>query len=997
VWEGIGTGWFYSTLGGGYGLRPYGNAANKAGVTNLPADYFTTHRIDVEVDNTPATQRGDFTVPTLFNGNFDAITNKFDGQSIPSWSGLNQGNLETWTQLLPEGSPDLNVYAATAGNNYALRLNSGQSVTHNDFVVPDWGNLRFEVFAPTPQGGKLTPWIKGTDDTVWHQLTIPWGYRQDDYTTNIPTQQLQGVELTAGNYDYQFAYDSNYQYKYKLIQDPNSSKSNLLGYATKGFETFSFGGDALEQLRGKSASLKFTLEGSTDVYLDNVFFKSEQLNLGNPTESRHNEASPNPTNYLIERPQYSLSYNSQTKTPNWVSWQLNSTWHKSSTNGGLNRPSLPEKPSEIGEPQYNVYKNRYPFEVDYALPIGRSAVTDYFQSGYERGHLTASNDLNRDRKDQFATFLMSNMIPMSPSTNQNGAWRGLEDYSANLVEKYNKNLYIIAGGYGSLGTTNTGVNIPARLWKVIVAMEPYQTLLDINQNTDIIAVDLPNDGSAGGLSGWKQGAYLTNINTLESSIRQATNNSNFKLLSNVSDEVINYFGIKNKIFDITKYPLISSNLLAEQADTLSSPTHIISPNLNTSIGEFHSSTEKGIINLSKVTDDGVFHLDINKFGSNDIRITQNSSVQTGTSQIAIAQVGITQISHRQISSSEISSPQLNISQIASAQIYPTQISSTSSTTTESGSQKISMGQVNATEIDLLLWQTNINRLPLSTSVKLQSLFKPLLWQTNIDKLPLSSSITLQQLFNSNVGSVKPLPVVPVSSQVENLIHSSDFTYSPLVFDGIDGHPIHNTTSNLLTNIYSTAQTLWHTTTPINLNFEITNLPTGQLAEGTITSYNTNGTPKTATITIDNDANGVGWFLDTTPQDNSEFTGLDNYLQATPNSPASGKYDLLTAILHEMGHTLGIINGYNEFDKHTKNGIFTTPTTWNTLGATNIINGTATLTELSQKLSELTQAFIIPTGAKTLQFTIRDNHLVTGDTTKTANDLKSHYSTPTPST
>jgi hypothetical protein len=68
-----------------------------------------------------------------------------------------------------------------------------------------------------------------------------------------------------------------------------------------------------------------------------------------------------------------------------------------------------------------------------------------------------------------------------------------------------------------------------------------------------------------------------------------------------------------------------------------------------------------------------------------------------------------------------------------------------------------------------------------------------------------------------------------------------------------------------------------------------------------------------------------------------------------------------------------------------NGDFTTPTTWNTAGATNIINGTATLTEQSQKLSELTQAFIIPTGAKTLQFTIKDNHLITGDTTKTAND------------
>jgi PKD domain/Bacterial Ig domain len=283
---------------------------------------------------------------------------------------------------------------------------------------------------------------------------------------------------------------------------------------------------------------------------------------------------------------------------------------------------------------------------------------------------------------------------------------------------------------------------------------------------------------------------------------------------------------------------------------------------------------------------------------------------------------------------------------------------------------------------------------------------------------------------------------------------------------VDSLSISHDNTSLLTSIYSIAQTFWHTTTSIDLAFKIQDLPTGQLAEGTITSYNTNGTPKTATITIDNDANGVGWFLDTTPQDNSEFTGVDNYLQATPNSPAAGKYDLLTAILHEMGHTLGIINGYSEFDKYVKGGIFTTdtfttkltpdgshldstlypydlmntslkpgvrklpstmdwaiinainsgvgtgmssvatvnpahltagaligitngdfttPTTWNTAGATNIINGTATLTEQSQKLSELTQAFIIPTGAKTLQFTIKDNHLIPGDTTKTAND------------
>jgi hypothetical protein len=141
----------------------------------------------------------------------------------------------------------------------------------------------------------------------------------------------------------------------------------------------------------------------------------------------------------------------------------------------------------------------------------------------------------------------------------------------------------------------------------------------------------------------------------------------------------------------------------------------------------------------------------------------------------------------------------------------------------------------------------------------------------------------------------------------------------------------------LTNVESIEINIWNTflksTTAINLNSEITNLPTGQLAEATITSYNTNGTPKTATITIDDDANGVGWFIDTTPQDNSEFTGTDTYFQATPNSPASGKYDLLTTILHEMGHTLGFINGYSQFNQNIKSRQFyTDPTHSYTLSA-----------------------------------------------------------------
>jgi hypothetical protein len=51
------------------------------------------------------------------------------------------------------------------------------------------------------------------------------------------------------------------------------------------------------------------------------------------------------------------------------------------------------------------------------------------------------------------------------------------------------------------------------------------------------------------------------------------------------------------------------------------------------------------------------------------------------------------------------------------------------------------------------------------------------------------------------------------------------------------------------------------------------------------------------VWIDRDAAGVGWFVDPTPADDSEFP-------AGPDSPALGKMDLLTVLAHELGHVLG---------------------------------------------------------------------------------------------
>ncbi len=62
-----------------------------------------------------------------------------------------------------------------------------------------------------------------------------------------------------------------------------------------------------------------------------------------------------------------------------------------------------------------------------------------------------------------------------------------------------------------------------------------------------------------------------------------------------------------------------------------------------------------------------------------------------------------------------------------------------------------------------------------------------------------------------------------------------------------------------------------------------------------------------TVWLDADAAGYGWFLDGTPWDNAEFpiTAEDGELLADDFSGASGRMDLLTAVMHELGHVLGL--------------------------------------------------------------------------------------------
>ena len=69
------------------------------------------------------------------------------------------------------------------------------------------------------------------------------------------------------------------------------------------------------------------------------------------------------------------------------------------------------------------------------------------------------------------------------------------------------------------------------------------------------------------------------------------------------------------------------------------------------------------------------------------------------------------------------------------------------------------------------------------------------------------------------------------------------------------------------------------------------------------------------IRLDTDAADHGLFIDSTPADNSEFlpTSNPNEWIAKAGSDAAGKMDMLSVLLHEYGHALGIAHSSDAND------------------------------------------------------------------------------------
>lgn len=224
------------------------------------------------------------------------------------------------------------------------------------------------------------------------------------------------------------------------------------------------------------------------------------LLLGNPSK-----AGREPDNFLLERPQYTLSYNRSNGEANWVAWHVDK--------------------SDLGK------EKRGDFAPDPLLPPDWAIrPADYRGSGYDRGHVCPSGDRTSTRKDNDATFYMSNMLPQAAALNRE-VWKKLEDYERTLTKK--NELYVVAGGSGTAGRIANGkVNVPAVCWKIIVVL-PRGTgdLARIDARTRVIAVSMPNrDREEIGQSRWAD--WITTVDQIEKT-------TGYDFLSALPDDIEN--------------------------------------------------------------------------------------------------------------------------------------------------------------------------------------------------------------------------------------------------------------------------------------------------------------------------------------------------------------------------------------------------------------------------------------------------------------------------
>lgn len=196
-------------------------------------------------------------------------------------------------------------------------------------------------------------------------------------------------------------------------------------------------------------------------------------------------------------------------------------------------------------------------------------------------------------------------------------------------------------------------------------------------------------------------------------------------------------------------------------------------------------------------------------------------------------------------------------------------------------------------------------------------------KVTITRPPQHGKMEIDPVWDSVHPSYKPNPGYLGKDRFEVEIHGKDFDGRPIAkkviyfINVVPGEKMAGVIANYksaLQKYCGTSKPSWKISLPTNgdtpalasaLSAATQNLTFADL-NGSVVGE-THGTGPSAQITLDTNAAGHGWYIDYTPYLNDEYLPTSNPLEwiARPGSEAEGKMDMLTVLLHEYGHALGL--------------------------------------------------------------------------------------------
>lgn len=139
------------------------------------------------------------------------------------------------------------------------------------------------------------------------------------------------------------------------------------------------------------------------------------------------------------------------------------------------------------------------FRPDTSLPLNqRAELSDYSNSGYDKGHLAPDGDMIWDPRISSESFLLSNIVPQVPGLNRS-SWRSLETAVRSWAIQRNHTLLIYTGPIYGINDKTIGRNqvvVPHSFYKIVVDTETleYQGFImhNINnQGTNLLKFRVP--------------------------------------------------------------------------------------------------------------------------------------------------------------------------------------------------------------------------------------------------------------------------------------------------------------------------------------------------------------------------------------------------------------------------------------------------------------------------------------------------------------------------